>query len=117
MSRFTVGLAILGGLVLATLVAWNTWITRKATPRQPEGGPRPLNERQDPNFNPSIVPNLAVIEKRPGLDALIDVMTPIALETPVSGEAALAAMPPTRRAGSKPFAIEGLNDVAQQWET
>ena len=29
---------------------------------------------------------------------------------PVSGDAALARLPPTRRAGSKPFAIEGLND-------
>jgi hypothetical protein len=25
-------------------------------------------------------------------------------------------MPPTRRAGSKPFAIEGFNEAAQQWE-
>src|SRR3989344_4253240 len=35
----------------------------------------------------------------------------------VSGDAALAALPPTRRAGSKPFAIEGLNEANQQWET
>ena len=35
----------------------------------------------------------------------------------VSGDAALAALPPTRRAGSKPFAIEGFNEVTQQWET
>jgi hypothetical protein len=34
----------------------------------------------------------------------------------VSGEAALAAFPTTRRAGSKPFAIEGLNEATQQWE-
>ena len=53
----------------------------------------------------------------PGLDALIDVLAPIAVEAPVSGEAALAAMPTTRRAGSKPFAIEGLNEATQQWET
>jgi len=25
-------------------------------------------------------------------------------------------MPTTRRAGSKPFAIEGLNEAIQQWE-
>jgi len=35
----------------------------------------------------------------------------------VSGEAALAAMPATRRAGSKPFAIEGHNALSRQWET
>ena len=51
------------------------------------------------------------------LDPLIDAMAPIVCEQPVSGEAALAAMPPTRRAGSKPFAIEGFNEAQQQWET
>lgn len=59
---------------------------------------------------------LAVLEKKPGLDALIDVIAPIALDGPVSGDAALAALPPTRRAGSKPFAVEGLNALTQQWE-
>lgn len=122
MSSFSLGLAILGGLLLALLVGWNTWTARRNAPRQPEGaapsgGPRPLEEREDPVFDPSMVPPLPVPEKKPGLDALIDVLTPIALEGPVSGEAALAAMPPTRRAGSKPFAIEGFNDITQQWET
>jgi hypothetical protein len=120
MSGFTVGLAVLGGLLLAVLVAWNTWTTRRNTPRQPEAaaaaGPRPLDEREDPVFDPSLIPPLPVMEKKPGLDALIDVLTPIALEGPVTGEAALAAMPPTRRAGSKPFAVEGFNDITQQWE-
>jgi hypothetical protein len=121
MSSFTVGLAVLGGLLLAVLVAWNTWITRRNTPRQPQAAagaaPRSLEEREDPVFDPSLIPPLPVMEKKPGLDALIDVLTPIALEGPVSGDAALAAMPPTRRAGSKPFAIEGFNDITQQWET
>jgi hypothetical protein len=39
-SGFTVGLAIIGGLVLAVLVAWNAWTTRRNTPRQPDDGPR-----------------------------------------------------------------------------
>jgi hypothetical protein len=43
-------------------------------------------------------------------------MAPIALEGPVYGEAALAALPPTRRAGSKPFAVEGLNEASNEWE-
>ncbi|MDB5889713.1 MAG: cell division protein FtsZ [Polaromonas sp.] len=55
-------------------------------------------------------------EKKPGLDALIDVIAPVATDSPVSGEAALAALPATRRAGSKPFAIEGLNTLTDQWE-
>jgi hypothetical protein len=122
MSSFTIGLVVLGGLLLAILVAWNTWTARRAAPRQPQAetalasGPRPLDERQEPVFQPSNLPPLPVIEKKPGLDALIDVLTPIAMEAPASGEAALAAMPTTRRAGSKPFAIEGFNDITQQWE-
>ncbi|MBS0507387.1 MAG: cell division protein FtsZ [Proteobacteria bacterium] len=55
-------------------------------------------------------------ERRGGLDPLIDVIAPIVAEQQVSGDAALAAMPSTRRAGSKPFAIEGLNLATQQWE-
>ncbi|MEO5670860.1 MAG: cell division protein FtsZ [Ramlibacter sp.] len=120
MSNFTVGLAIVGGLVLALLVAYNAWTTRKNTPRQPDAIAETdvsLDEgRQDPVFDSSLAPPLPSLEKRPGLDALIDVLAPIALEGPVSGEAAMAAMPPTRRAGSKPFAIEGLNDLTQEWE-
>ena len=34
----------------------------------------------------------------------------------VSGEAAMAALPPTRRVGSKPFAVEGLNEDSGEWE-
>jgi hypothetical protein len=118
-SSFSLGLLVLGALVLAALVAYNTWTSRRNIPRQPiaaRAAPPPADERQDPVFDLSISPPLPP-EKKPGLDALIDVLAPIALEAPVSGEAALAAMPPTRRAGSKPFAIEGLNEFTQQWET
>ncbi len=55
-------------------------------------------------------------ERRPGLDALIDAIAPLQADHPVSGEAAMAALPPTRRAGSKPFAIEGYNERTQHWE-
>lgn len=50
------------------------------------------------------------------IDALIDAVAEIALEAPVSGDAVLAAMPPTRRAGSKPMFIEGLHAETGQWE-
>ena len=64
------------------------------------------------------VPHAAVaaVERRGALDALIDAIAPIQLDQPVSGEAALAALPTTRRAGSKPFAVEAFNAAAQQWE-
>lgn len=51
------------------------------------------------------------------LDSLIDVLATLHLEAPVAGEAALAHLPATRRAGSKPFAIEGLNTNTGEWET
>ncbi|MDB5750119.1 MAG: hypothetical protein JWP65_540 [Ramlibacter sp.] len=122
MSGFTIGLAVLGGLLLAILVGWNAWTTRRNTPRQPEaaavapeqaGAP----ERSEPVFDDAPLTPLPLPEKKPGLDGLIDVLASIAVDGPVSGEAALAAMPPTRRAGSKPFAIEGRNDASGEWET
>ena len=129
MSSFSVGIAILGGLLLAALVAYNAWTARRNTPRQPDSVPPPADPasgegdrgefaeptepvlREDSELAPLPLP-----ERKPGLDALIDVLAPIALESPASGDAALAAMPPTRRAGSKPFAIEGLNEATQHWE-
>ena len=59
---------------------------------------------------------LMAIDNTPGLDALIDVIAPVLVDTPVSGEAALAAMPSTRRAGSKPFGVEGLQVTTGRWE-
>lgn len=50
------------------------------------------------------------------LDALIDAIAPLRLEAPVTGEAVLAHGPPTRRAGTKPFAIEGLDTETGDWE-
>jgi hypothetical protein len=124
LSGFTVGLAILGGLVLALLVAWNAWTTRRNLPRQPEvqttivepAATQPM-ERSEPVFDDAPLVPLPWPERKPGLDALIDVLAQIAVDGPVSGEAALAALPPTRRAGSKPFAIEGRNQATQEWET
>ena len=84
-------------------------------------------ERREPSFDRgadqdsglaalSALTPLLVPEKKPGLDALIDVIAPVVLDSGVSGEAALAAMPATRRVGSKPFAVEGCNTHSGQWE-
>ncbi|AMO25099.1 hypothetical protein GCM10027034_04530 [Ramlibacter solisilvae] len=120
MSSFTLGVAMLGGLVLASLVAWNTWTSRRSAPRQPELPSAPLEPiepglRQEPTLDSE--PTLPGPERKPGLDALIDAIAPIHVEAPVSGDAAIAALPPTRRAGSKPFAIEGRNEATGLWET
>jgi hypothetical protein len=50
------------------------------------------------------------------LDPLIDAIVPLVLEAPISGELALAHVPPTRRAGSKAFYIEGLGAETGEWE-
>ncbi len=134
MSNLQIGLAIAGGLILAAVVAHSAWSARKnqpklATPEAPADQPPtqdltdPLLERQEPSFDTdtelgslSNLASLMAIDKKPGLDALIDVMAAVAVDSEVSGEAALSAMPATRRAGSKPFAVEGMNIVSGEWE-
>ena len=130
MSSLQISLAIAGGLVLAGVVTHSAWNSRKNAPRQasPEdaAGAKPLATpgdeieplRTEPTFDGELepLPQASATDKKPGLDALIDVIAPIALDAPVSGDAALAAMPPTRRAGSKPFAVEGQNEGTGQWE-
>ena len=134
MSNLQIGLAIAGGVILIAVVAHSAWSARKnqpklATPEAPvddlpaQNLNDPLLERQEPSFeaDPELgslrdLASLMAIEKKPGLDALIDVIAPVAIDSEVSGEAALAAMPATRRAGSKPFGVEGLNSASRQWE-
>lgn len=157
MSTLQIGLAIIGGLVLAGVVAYNAWIARKSVPRlarersaHPPGdpggdetvpySPEDLNGHEIQRIDPvlgdmpgaalqadpaaiavaaaavSVNPLLHQPEKRPGLDALIDVITPLVLDHQVSGDALLAALPGTRRVGSKPFAVEGLSDANGEWE-
>lgn len=183
MSSLQVSLAIIGGLVLAGVVAYNAWLTSKSAPRTarewPQDAPgietdqqgaRPfadtdlpedrLAQRIEPVLGdapvvdeegavdalsdtapdpkqapvapaPSVAPVadvppavpvtlshvITAPEKRPGLDALIDVITPLLLESQVSGDALLAAMPGTRRVGSKPFAVEAQCEETGEWET
>lgn len=52
----------------------------------------------------------------PRVDALIDVIVPLTLDAPVTGDAVLSHLPGSRRAGSKPFFIEGLNADSGEWE-
>jgi hypothetical protein len=170
MSTLQVSLAIIGGFVLAGVVAYNAWITRRNLPRTvrdrgadpaerlpgdppvastfPETAPgadehgriepvldddmptRPddLGGLDDLDRAPAVPPPpghasvafnpmVAAPEKRPALDALIDVIAPLALENEVSGDAVLAASPGTRRVGSKPFAVEGQSAASGEWET
>jgi hypothetical protein len=55
-------------------------------------------------------------ERKPLLDALIDVIATLEVDHPVSGDAALAALPVTRRVGTKAFHVEGCSDLSGEWE-
>lgn len=89
-------------------------------------GPYP-GERQEPSFDtgPDTVPGeasffsalqMAPSDSKPALDPLIDVIAAVVVDSVVSGDAALAAMPSTRRAGSKPFGVEGLSATTGEWQ-
>jgi hypothetical protein len=106
--------------VLIALIAHGAWSTRRANPRQAAaeaGRVEPaLGESQPaPPTAPRALP--PALPKRPvKLDALVDALVPLALDGPVSGEMELAHWPATRRAGTKPFHIEGLNAETGEWE-
>jgi hypothetical protein len=124
MSTLQIGLAVAGGVVLAAVVAHEAWKARKLAPRQP-ARPEPVPGESASAVEPQLDADpftqeafpLPPPEKKAGMDGLIDVIAPVALEDLVSGDAALAAMPATRRAGSKPFAVEGMNAQTRTWET
>ncbi len=133
----TAALALLGATVLAVLLVQGWWRARRAAPKgisapgkaagegpervePPLGldGAEPILEEGLQALTPA---ELAAALRSPPrrelrLDALIDAIVPLVLEQPISGEAALAHFPPSRRAGSKPFYIEGLDMHMGLWE-
>ncbi|WIT10961.1 cell division protein ZipA C-terminal FtsZ-binding domain-containing protein [Paucibacter sediminis] len=132
----TAMLAILGGLILAAVIAHGAWTARKAGPRRADPPIEPqLGERQDPTlgeakdavgepFQPAMpgdetVPLVArQLPRKPSarIDALIDAIATVTLEAPVTGDLAISHLPGSRRAGTKPFHIEGLNAESGEWE-
>ena len=129
-------------MILVGVIAHGAWTARKnlpkqATPPKIDGGQEfsatpglepgssspdaeGLQERHEPRFDTdaglSALAQLTAPEKKPALDVLVDAIAPVVLESPVSGEATLAVMPGTRRVGSKPFGVEGLNVQTGEWE-
>jgi hypothetical protein len=134
MSSLTIALAALGGVVLAGVVAHGAWQARKAGPKRASPGSRdPLTEMREPVFdapaassdaqpeNTDALPGVLLEPRLPKrvtirLDALLDAIAPLTVEAPITGELALMHWPSTRRAGSKPFLIEGLNAENGDWE-
>lgn len=125
MSLMT-ALAILGGLILAAVIAHGAWSARKANPRQADvladvGRVEPVLDGAPPTAatEAAAITELRTVLPRKAslrLDPLIDAIAPITLELPVSGELALTHLPPSRRAGTKPFLIEGMNAESGDWE-
>jgi hypothetical protein len=128
MSSLQNSLALVGGLTLVGVVLYNLWTARQNAPRQasPDGSGGAVDPTldtdteaqiaKDPRFLDDAIDILPVPDKKPPLDALIDVIAAIEVDNQVSGDAALAALPATRRVGTKPFAVEGLNDTTGEWE-
>lgn len=164
MSTLQLSLAILGGLVLVAVVAYNAWNNHRNAPKraqpQPEpAAPDPQEVRLEPSLDAALEDPPAwsaapppqrdpfegndpapvapagaasaapaasaasagpatpsAYERKLQLDPLLDAMASLLVESLVPGELAQAAMPPSRRAGSKPFTIEGFNAASQQWE-
>lgn len=122
--NLTVLLALLGVVVLVVLGLQGWWSSRRSGPRRAEL-PLPGGERVEPTMGAPVVatatPESTSLRvpaaRRPArLDALIDVIVPLTLEAPVSGEIAIAHLPPSRRAGTKPMHIEGLDAETGDWD-
>ena len=121
MTDLMTSLAAVGGLVLAGVVAHGAWTARKASPKQSDA-PQPRPEPREPVMDAPLAaevgsePPPPSRRQVPRLDALIDAIAPLTLEAPVAGSQLLAHLPPSRRAGGKPFLVEGLNAETSDWE-
>lgn len=133
MSQLQLGLWAMGGAVLLAVLVYNVWNTQKNQPRRSSGkgdavspgsadrgtdGGEPV--RTEPVFG--FVPADDALHfggpltKEGQLDPLIDAMAQLSVESVVSGDAVLAALPSTRLVGSKLFTVEALNAHTQVWE-
>ncbi|MBA2723831.1 MAG: cell division protein FtsZ [Methylibium sp.] len=127
MSTLQVWLLVLGVMVVAGVIAHGVWSARRSAVRQVETEPgeaamgrepsmdRPADPAQADAAATRIEPTLAR-RGGPRLDALIDAIAAITVESPVAGETAVTHLPPARRAGTKPLLVEGLNAESGEWE-
>lgn len=138
----TAALAGVAVLVLGGIGVQVWWTGRRSQPRRtpPAVGLDEAGGRQDPPLSaagdggPSagapedvalasaphpVLPGsnrLSSLRPPARLDALIDAIVSLTLESPVTGDLAVAHLPASWRAGSKPLYVEGLNATTQAWE-
>lgn len=136
MTELQIGLAGIGGAIVLAVLAYNQWVTRRNLPRRSQhedtatdaalqttdsaqseqGRLEPVLDDFEPS-SPLGQPGASgLLGARGQLDPLIDVLVTLTPDQPVSGEAVLAAMPPSRRIGTKPFAVEGYHLDSGSWE-
>lgn len=124
-------LAVFAGVVLLALALHGWWSQRRTPQRTLMDSVLP-GDRVEPAMGGAVEGDtdatregdplglsaaLRVPQRRVArLDALIDAIVPLALEAPITGEMAMQHLPPTRRAGSKPFYIEGLDSESAEWD-
>ena len=143
MSNLQLGLICVGIAIMVGVALYNGYVTRSREPRHAKKA-NEAKLPMDPGLtalltegNAAMAPDTKEEEtkdarwdlpeatltvpvgpsvSRGQLDSLIDVITPLNLDHPISGDFVLAAMPPSRRVGTKPFSIEGrpLNETV--WE-
>ena len=124
MTSLQISLWAVGAITLLAVLGYNLWVSRKNAPRQADVWPQHSADENSTSetvgpIEPVMGDDLSHLpqpEKKPAIDALIDAITPIEVDSLVSGDAILAALPHTRRVGTKPFAVEGLNEITGEWE-
>jgi hypothetical protein len=121
----TVALLVAAAVALAALAGHGWWSARRAVPCKADGIVMPV-EPAGQRVEPTLGSATAAVAATPAaaaarrlstrVDALIDAIATLGLESPVAGETVIAHLPASRRAGGKPFFIEGLNTESSQWE-
>jgi len=125
---------ILLALAVLAAIGVQSWLAmrRQAGPAAPVGpdapGTGPVGGAQGRRTEPMLLDVVepadlppprapaGTLRRQPPLDALIDALATLSLESPLSGEHVLAHLPASRRAGSKPFYVEGLDTESGTWE-
>lgn len=130
-TSLQLGLAIVGAVILIGLALHNAWQLYKQRPRRAQAMPDDAHTSDATQGNDQTSSDLseedallisqhsAPAGAKRALDILIDAIATIELDADatVSGAVAIAALPTTRYAGNKPFAVEGRNINTQQWES
>ena len=129
MNDLSIALAALGVLVLTGVVVHGAWQARRAGPKRAADAVEPQLAHDPAEAAPAEdstssagadalrqAQAAAARRQMPRLDALIDALATINVEAPLAGEMLLAHLPATRRAGSKPFWIEGQALGSGEWE-